>query len=106
MMLWPFPRSWFEPIAWRSTPAIKLRPKPRVCIRQTGWVRHNGGSFPFAPETFVEVIYACGLRQTGEHAKAARTILDDWWRQKAGDPRYNVMFYRIVSPPVFPEVMP
>lgn len=79
------------------TPAA---PKPRVRIRPDGWVRHDGGSFPFAPNVVVETGHAGGFYGLGKQAEYASFWPEEFWRGDARSWRNNILFYRIVRMPV------
>lgn len=69
-------------------------PKPRVRILPGGWIRHDGAVFPFPSDIFVEVVFEGGA-PSGNPVQRAKEWPDAWWRMRAGDPRYNIRFYRL-----------
>lgn len=82
----------------RLAPADLAPPKPRVrIVARGGWIRHDGGPFPFDPAEAVEVIFEGG-------GLSERTIVsasywpEQWWQHQALDRRYNILFYRFALP--------
>ena len=69
-------------------------PKPRVRIRQDGWIRHDGTPFAFDPDCLVEAVLANGV----SYVEPARRWPEDWWRGRASKPDFDILFYRIVAP--------
>ncbi|WP_242115494.1 hypothetical protein [Sphingomonas lacusdianchii] len=82
----------------RLARAGRTQAKPRVrVVARGGWIRHDGGPFPFDPVEAVEVIFEGG-------GLSERTIVsasywpEQWWQHQALDRRYNILFYRFAQP--------
>lgn len=74
--------------------------KPRVRIRQDGWITHPPGQpFPFPPVTIVEAEWSGGSRLTGSHADYARVWHENMWLGRAISGKHNIVAFRIVSFP-------
>lgn len=72
--------------------------KPRVRIRQDGWISHPPGlPFPFDPVTIVEMQMRGGLAATGPDADYARVWHDNCWLGRAQSWKHNIVAYRIVA---------
>jgi hypothetical protein len=80
------------PVSPRWLPA--KRSKPRVRINANDWIRHDGGVFPFAPRTPVEVIFLYDEPAAVEYAEQWP---ESWWTNTASDWRRNIRWYRIVA---------
>ena len=99
------PSLWQVPVRRARFAKPVVATKPRVRINAHGWIRHDGSQFPFAPRTPVEVIF---LGDHGTENAASERIQyaeywpESWWQNTAGDWRYNIRWYRIVSDPVPP----
>ncbi len=77
------------------------RCKPRVRIRQDGWITHPPGqSFPFHPMTIVEAEWSDGSRLMGSQADYARVWHENMWLGRAMSRKHNIVAYRIVSFPM------
>lgn len=73
-------------------------PKPRVRVRQDGWISHPPGRpFPFNPMTIVETQMRGGLTATGPDADYARVWHDNFWLGRAQSWKHNIVAYRIVA---------
>lgn len=85
-----------QPDLWRTE-----RPgKPRVRIRQDGWITHPRGQlFPFDPMTIVEVVWSGGTQLLGHDADYARVWHDNMWLGRAISRKHNIVAYRVLSFP-------
>lgn len=85
--------------AGTAIPKMCRPSKPRVRVRSDGWIRHQGGSFPFDGQTIVLVELANGLIMGRSRGEPASRTPDEWWRGLAANPDHDVLFYRIVGHP-------
>jgi hypothetical protein len=87
-----------DPGLW-SQPALCRPAKPRVRIRQDGWIIHpRGQPFPFHPKTIVETVMQGGLTLTGPNADYAQVWPAEFWTGEARSWKHNIIAYRIVEP--------
>ena len=80
----------------------QVRAKPRIRIRQDGWVHHLPGPFPFAPDCRVNVMLRNGVRWT----EPAGRWPEEWWRNEASRDEHDILFYRITDRRTRREVRP
>lgn len=71
--------------------------KPRVRIMPGGWIRHDGGPFPFDRHTLVEIALADGLILRGRDAEYASFWASSRWCWTADSWRHCILFYRLVD---------